>query len=557
MEELKILEIRKRISELQSQVFNLYTKHGYAAEQEELENVLKEINEREKITIAFIGQYSAGKSTLISALTGRSDIKIDADIATLTAKEYVLNDQLVLVDTPGLYTANKEHDDITIETIKKSDMLVYCITNELFDEITIKDYKKWVYEKNYRYKTILVINKMSREFGDYNELKKNYIQSINRALDPFNIEDVNYNFVDAKDYIEGINLGMDELIKLSRIGEFKENFNQVINERGVYSKLDTPIKVISHSIDGILTDLLDNKHDRNQLKLVNKLFVEVEETRNMIGKKLKAIIHEELAIIISYGNSQSINIGVEEFNFNEQEFKSLIEKTGLELNKKINSIIEEESEYLRERMEDIYNSNLVKVYTNDFKYLPELKYANEDETRRINNFEKIEEILREIGVKKIIDKHSLPFKIKTSEVSGEPLHKFVKSIGEKINYKFAPWEAVKVAKNIGKILGAVGVIVQVISIFKDATNDKEETEYFKLQKARQEFRTSIEDIVKDMELEYKKIVKEVLDRYSEILEELEDLKESSLNNLDKNNEFNNRLKIINDELLKLQTSTIM
>lgn len=34
------------------------------------------------LTVAFVGQYSSGKSTLISALTARRDIKIDADIAT-------------------------------------------------------------------------------------------------------------------------------------------------------------------------------------------------------------------------------------------------------------------------------------------------------------------------------------------------------------------------------------------------------------------------------------------------------------------------------------------
>ncbi|MDJ0742423.1 MAG: 50S ribosome-binding GTPase [Xenococcaceae cyanobacterium MO_167.B27] len=40
------------------------------------------------LTIAFIGQYSAGKSTIISALTGNRDIKIDADIATDKTTSY-------------------------------------------------------------------------------------------------------------------------------------------------------------------------------------------------------------------------------------------------------------------------------------------------------------------------------------------------------------------------------------------------------------------------------------------------------------------------------------
>ena len=108
----------------------------------------------ERIVITFIGQYSAGKSSIVSALTNRNDIKIDADIATSSATEYILDDQIILVDTPGLYTGNHEHDDITLEAINKADMLVYCITNELFDSITIKDYKNG-YMKNYRNKMLL------------------------------------------------------------------------------------------------------------------------------------------------------------------------------------------------------------------------------------------------------------------------------------------------------------------------------------------------------------------------------------------------------------------
>ncbi|MGD1911693.1 MAG: GTPase [Rivularia sp. (in: cyanobacteria)] len=49
---------------------------------QKLRKELKEHKEKGILTVAFIGQYNAGKSTTISALTGRRDIRIDSDIAT-------------------------------------------------------------------------------------------------------------------------------------------------------------------------------------------------------------------------------------------------------------------------------------------------------------------------------------------------------------------------------------------------------------------------------------------------------------------------------------------
>jgi ribosome biogenesis GTPase A len=68
-----------------------------------LREELKEHKENGILTVAFIGQYNAGKSTTISALTGRRDIRIDSDIATDKTANYDWNG-IKLIDTPGLFT---------------------------------------------------------------------------------------------------------------------------------------------------------------------------------------------------------------------------------------------------------------------------------------------------------------------------------------------------------------------------------------------------------------------------------------------------------------------
>ena len=73
---------------------------------------VKEYKQQGTLSIAFIGQYSAGKSTIISALTGRRDIHIDADTATDKITAYAWNG-VKLIDTPGLFTDRGDHDEIT------------------------------------------------------------------------------------------------------------------------------------------------------------------------------------------------------------------------------------------------------------------------------------------------------------------------------------------------------------------------------------------------------------------------------------------------------------
>lgn len=552
MNEIKLVEIREKTKKLQEEAIELFINNDDFEIKERLEATLKEVMEEKRIVITFIGQYSAGKSSIVSALTNRNDIKIDADIATSSAREYILDDQIILVDTPGLYTGNQEHDDITLEAINKSDMLVYCITNELFDSITIKDYKKWVYEKNYRNKMLLVINKMSREVGEYESLKENYIYSINRALNPYDIRDVTSTFIDAKDYLEGVVYDDEEFIEISRIKDLKNKINKIAAEKGILSKLDTPIKAISNLIDEALKNSLDNKLDRNQLELVNSILSELEDTKSIIRKKSRVIISENLSIIESYANKKAVQIGSESFEFNEYEFNSLIEKTCLKINDEINEILQEENEYLKNKLEDIYDSNLMKVYARDVEALINSGKSDITDLNRIEKSNNIFKIFNSFDISGAVRKHSIKLGATSSQASGTELHKFVKFVGEKINYKFAPWQAVNIAKNIGKVLGVVGIALQVFSVVANATDDGEEKAYREIQKARRSFKENIDEVLSGLEREYNNMIDETLKSYGEMISSVKKEKEESLESLDRNNSYINRLEKINEELMKLQ-----
>jgi len=179
----KTAEIAEKIEEYKVRLLNILNENGYEEDAKELSEKLSAISKSDRLKIVFIGQYTAGKSTIISALTGDNSIKIDSDIATLEAKDYVWG-EVILTDTPGLYTENTVHDARAIEMIRQSDLLVYCITSDLFNQYTLEDFKKWAFETGYAGKLFLVVNKMSKEAGVYEELVESYTQTINKSAYP-------------------------------------------------------------------------------------------------------------------------------------------------------------------------------------------------------------------------------------------------------------------------------------------------------------------------------------------------------------------------------------
>ena len=195
---------------------------------------LKEVDAETKLKIAFIGQHNAGKSTIVSALTNDSSIRISAKVETDETTEYKWGD-VYLYDTPGLRAGVKDkHDKEALEAIKSSDLLVYCLTASLFDDLMIKDFVNLAYEKSYKCKMILVVNKMALEAGEFDELVANYRYSINEALEQYGakLNDFPVAFIDAMDYKNAVADDDEELIELVEMEtrELLRSYSQSIDQ---------------------------------------------------------------------------------------------------------------------------------------------------------------------------------------------------------------------------------------------------------------------------------------------------------------------------------------
>jgi GTPase Era involved in 16S rRNA processing len=105
-----------------------------------------EIFEGDKpVSLVFAGQYSAGKSTILKALTGIKDIAIGEGITTKEAHSYDWNG-IEIIDTPGIHTTLRpDHDEISYQAIANADMLVYVVTQELFDDFIGQNFRRLLF----------------------------------------------------------------------------------------------------------------------------------------------------------------------------------------------------------------------------------------------------------------------------------------------------------------------------------------------------------------------------------------------------------------------------
>lgn len=498
---------------------------------ESLAKDIEEIENQKLLTISFIGQYSSGKSTIISALTGNKSIKIDADIATDKTTDYAWNNVL-LTDTPGLFTDRKDHDDITYKKIKESDLLIYCLTSDLFDDIILENFKKIAFEEKQKNKMMVVINKMSMESGEYSELVENYKKSLNDSLEPHKIDEFPLCFIDAADYIEGVDENENELKELSHFNDFVKLINIFIKEKGIWAKFSTPIyRTISFIDNSILS--ISSKDNKEFLILVNRIEKEVQFKKQLAYNRVFPLIMELSSTIISYSNDITSKIGVENIDFDsvQKEIGIRIKKDIEEYQVKIQEVLNEINGELNDTIKDLFDSDLGK-YILDSISDSKLNINNVslmDFTEIISNFSSISDITGKVAgsVKNFIGVNNAGLILKAKDLaSGNRAVEIVKNIGHFFGVKFQPWGAINIVKNIGNVANFLGPILSIFSIGIEFANFvKDEENAKKLSRAKQDCYNEFSKISRDIEKQFKSqlesYIKEVFDK---ILEQIKNLR---------------------------------
>ena len=193
-----------RLADYTKKIADLRTRTMQAADRARINfDIIEGANK--KFQLVFVGQYSAGKSSILKAMTGRKDIKIGAGITTELVHKYDWSD-IEVVDTPGIHTEKRpDHDDLSYAAIASADMLVYVVTNELFDANLAAHFRKLAIDRDKAGEMILVINKMTRTSkGNTPEQQEVIREDIQKVIEPYTPAQLGLCFMDAESYLKSI-----------------------------------------------------------------------------------------------------------------------------------------------------------------------------------------------------------------------------------------------------------------------------------------------------------------------------------------------------------------
>ncbi|MGI5925328.1 MAG: LeoA/HP0731 family dynamin-like GTPase [Lentisphaeria bacterium] len=470
MKNFEFIEKSNELNNIRQQLMSFKSEALLKNGLDEIEKQLLAKDADSRLNIAVCGQYSAGKSTLVHALTKDETIKIGQDITTDEVKLYPWND-LLIADTPGIYAGRPEHDERSLDFIQKADLLIYMITIQGFTREIGANFKNLIMEK-YQGKTMLLMNKRNQEpsENEANWRRDTILFLGNEEL----AKKLYFTIVDIEDYLVGTNENIPELIKESNFEEFISNLNLFIKKKELFGKLLSRINIMDAFLCLCIGDFSkrEEKDDftRRQKRAIAHALTDLNKATSESSLRIRQQIRDLSNRLAGLLTDETISEFNQEVGNSDQKLENILDD--MKLQEDIKLIVEE----LRQTMEDIdldaskYEQNLNEL------------------VKKIPNAE----------IEGVVDLSM--FKtgaLEVGKLASGATREGVTKIAHFFGHKFKPWGATKLTKfvkGVGGALALVGVAVDVITYAKDKKHQAELEQ--KRNSIRQNFR-EIEEGVKE------------------------------------------------------------
>ena len=474
---LKLAELSQKVEEIKDKAVVLLEKVDKTAD--------FSIDSVKPIRLVFAGQYSAGKSSIIKMLTGNKDIEIGAGITTQETHTYNWNG-LEVVDTPGIHTQLRpDHDEISYEAITSADMLVFVITNELFDDHIAKHFRSLAIDKDKAGEMLLVVNKMERtSLGNVSEQQEIIREDLRKVLDPYTPEQMYLSFVDAESFLASVDVDDKELsVELkqrSGYEDFINTLNAFVHSKSIGSRLTTTLYEIDAKLEECIEDL-QPKSEFSDIDALEENFMqqrhELFDSRNRLQQEIRDIFANGAMKLRALG-MESAGLITETCKQDEVEHK--LEVAVNDANEIIDACQDNAIQVFETRMNEIgqaieaiehseFSQKLIASLEDNFDKLP-------DNVKSI--LQNAGGVAQQAGEKLVQNayKGGVQGGLKLANFSGGNAHNLILKAGHAIGYKFKPWQAVKMAKGVavaGQVLGILGVGLSVfMQIKEDHDEDK-------------------------------------------------------------------------------------
>ena len=470
---LKLAELSGRSNEIKLKAEELLEKTG--------KPLALSDNADRAIRLVFAGQYSAGKSTILKMLTGNEDIATGAGITTQQANKYEWNG-LEVVDTPGIHTQLRpDHDTISYEAISSADMLVFVITNELFDDHLAGHFRSLAIDKDKAGEMLLVVNKMERtSLGNTSEQQEIIREDLRKVLNPYTPEQLRLSFLDAETYLDYLNEVdedpelANELLERSGYEEFIKTLNAFVSDKSLTSRLTTSLYEIDAQLGDCIQELQPQSMDadidaleENFLQQRHELF----DSRNRLQQELSDIFRASATQLRQLGTNSSYLITE---NCDQDSVEVQLADAIEQANKIIDSCQETAVAVVENRMAEI--GQVIETIENS-EFTQQLIAKLEDKFDELPENVKVMlvkagDVAKTAGDAIVKNAYNATAQggLKLANFSGGNVHSIVLKAGHAVGYKFKPWQAIKIAKGVavaGQVLSVVGVGLSVFMQIKE------------------------------------------------------------------------------------------
>ncbi len=261
----------------------------------------KQLLAQAPLRIVLIGEFSAGKSSLISALTG-ADLYIDADVATTSIDEYPWNG-LSLVDTPGVQAeeTDNDHDAIAREATLGADLILFVVSNELFNQ-RLADHLNYVIGDDglgLSKKTSIIVNKIDRETNPDEML----LGEITKILGSY--QEIPVYFCSASKHKQASQEQSpikERFEKQSRFLDLINGINAFVDDAGANGRLSTPISIIGQCLEQLQSAVAETIEEKSKLELIRQQRRVLQKLQQRLAEIKKAWKQRAYSTVVSRAN---------------------------------------------------------------------------------------------------------------------------------------------------------------------------------------------------------------------------------------------------------------
>lgn len=457
---------------------------------DKIRNAIKDVS-GQKLKVALVGGFSEGKTSIAAAWIERLDesMKIDHRESSDEVKIYNIDDEMELVDTPGLFGFKEKitdsgkierYKDITKKYISEAHLILYALNPSNPIKESHKDDLNWLFRTlNLLSRTIFVISRFDEEADiedeeDYNKrfkIKKENIQNrLNEliSLSEKEKEGLIIVAVAANPFDLGVEHWLkhqEEFQKLSHIKALQDATQKKIKENG------GKLTIIEEAKKSVIQDVVYRQmppakqalQDINgEMEYLNKTLEKRRKDLQNLNKEIsQARIHLKEFIIRYFSDLIRQVSGTSLETFNDFVIREIGDE-GINIETRVQNEFERQTQGIVNEI-----SKIETGFNADMSF-----------------FEKHAGALGKIGINLL--KQSKFINATNIKLARDALVAAGKFVGIDLALKFKPWGAVKLAGNLNKALPLIGLAFEVWDSWKESQKIE------KLEKAKEEMKSSFD-----------------------------------------------------------------